>query len=224
LIGQLPETLSDRAIPVNLERRSKAEQVQPMRKTKKIEIENLRRKILRWVDDHREEIAFADALLPDVVNDRMADNWAPLFKIAKIVGGDWPDLALKALSGLNATTERDGDFTAVLLASLRSVFEEEKACRKDGFLATDLILERLNADREAPWADLRAGQGLSAKRLGDTLRGFGIRSVVKRTDPSDPRSRRNGHSWERIGPVVERYVPNHPGNPQTRKPYDASTS
>jgi hypothetical protein len=209
MIGQLSPTLADRSIPVHLARRTKAETVHPLRNTKRAEVETLRRKIVRWTNDYREEIAFANPVPPNVNNDRAADNWNPLLKIAQVAGGDWPALALKALTELNAVEHDEDSITAVLLVSLGDAFEEEKACHPDGFVATDAILARLNENSEAPWADWRNGQGLSAKKLGEILRPFGVKSVVRRTDPADPKSRRNGYDWEKIFPVLERYVPGH---------------
>jgi hypothetical protein len=212
MIGQLSPTLADRSIPVHLSRRSKAETVHPLRNTKRAEVETLRRKIVRWTNDYREEIAFANPAPPNVNNDRAADNWHPLLKIAQVAGGDWPALALKALGDLNAIEHDEDSITAVLLVPLGHVFEEEKACHLDGFLPTDAILIYLNENREAPWADWRNGQGISAKKLGEILRPFGLKSVVRRTDPADPKSRRNGYDWEKIFPVLERYVPGRTRN------------
>jgi putative DNA primase/helicase len=207
MIGQLSPTIADRSVPIRLARRGKAEIVQPLRTTKWAEVETLRRKIARWTIDNREEVAFAEPAPPDLTNDRAADNWHPLFKIAEVAGGDWPALASKALNALNAVEHDEDSFTTVLLVALADAFEEENEVKPDGFIATEVILVRLNANEQAPWADWRNGQGMSAKKLGEFLRRYGVKSIVRRTDPLDPKSRRNGYLWQAISPALERYVP-----------------
>jgi Protein of unknown function (DUF3631) len=39
------------------------------------------------------------------LNDRAEDCWSPLFAIADIAGGNWPDLARKAALALSADTD-----------------------------------------------------------------------------------------------------------------------
>src|SRR5260221_12933840 len=40
--------------------------------------------------------------MPPGAYNRVADNWRPIFAIAQIVGGDWPQLALEAYHHLAA--------------------------------------------------------------------------------------------------------------------------
>jgi Protein of unknown function (DUF3631) len=57
----------------------------------------------------------------------------------------------------------------------------ERSATKDELLPTLDILEALNADKEAPWADARDGKGLSAEKLRSLLKPFEVKPVRKRT-------------------------------------------
>jgi len=62
----------------------------------------LGRKIARWVKDNYEAIAaFDDPPLPSIASNRLADNWRPLFTIAHIIGGHWPERLTEAFHALN---------------------------------------------------------------------------------------------------------------------------
>jgi putative DNA primase/helicase len=214
MIGDLPTTIADRCILVRLARRAKSEVVQPLRNIKGAEVVALQRKLARWTNDYREEIAFAEPSLPNIVNDRAADNWIPLLKIAQVAGGDWPTLALEALKGLNAVEHDEDSVTTILLASLHAIFQEGER----NFVSTDEIIVRLNENKSAPWADWRAGKGMgmSAKKLGDLLRRFEIKSVFPRIN-GEPRQ--HGYEWGKVAPVVERYAPQKKSDQQ--KEFDA---
>jgi hypothetical protein len=68
------------------------------------------------------------------------------------------------------------------------------------------ILNELNADKEAPWADWKKGnvEGLSATKLSGILRPYKVRSTrLKRGAP-------HGYTLESLLPVFERYLTDAP--------------
>jgi uncharacterized protein DUF3631 len=74
------------------------------------------------------------------------------------------------------------------------------------FIPTTDILDRLNEDKEAPWADWKKGkeEGLSAKKLGRMLRPYKVMSIrLKRGSP-------HGYTLESLLPVFERYLEDTP--------------
>ena len=54
-------------------------------------METIRRKLVRWINDHRKEIVDGrtDTALPPSLDDRQADSWEPLLAIANRAGGVW---------------------------------------------------------------------------------------------------------------------------------------
>jgi putative DNA primase/helicase len=85
-IRELADTLEDRAILVSLQRKPKAAVVARLRKRDSDEFATLRRQAARWAADNFEKLADADPAVPEVLNDRAADNWRPLLAIADLAG------------------------------------------------------------------------------------------------------------------------------------------
>ena len=73
---------------------------------------------MRWAKDHVESLKDADPAVPAKLNDRAADTWRPLFAIADLAGGKWPDLAREAALKLSGDVV-DDSVGVLLLADLR---------------------------------------------------------------------------------------------------------
>jgi hypothetical protein len=95
MIGKLPDTLADRSVAVSLKRRLPSEPISPFRIDKVDVLRVLARKAARWAADNAERLVEVDPELPAGIFNREADNWRPLFSIAEIVGGDWPERTLR---------------------------------------------------------------------------------------------------------------------------------
>ena len=104
MIGQLPDTLNARSIPVNMCRAKPGEKVEPLRSGRARELDVLARKIARWAKDHQEELAAKDPSMGDL-NNREADNWYPLYAIAEAVGGRWPGRARELAASAEKVVE-----------------------------------------------------------------------------------------------------------------------
>src|SRR6516164_7667796 len=72
LIGRMPDSMMDRAIPIQMRRKTTAEKVTRIRETPQSVFHELRSKIIRWVGDNAEKIAQMVPRLPDGINDRAA--------------------------------------------------------------------------------------------------------------------------------------------------------
>ena len=96
----------------------------------------------RFVLDHEGAIARAKPELPLGLNDRAADICEPLFVIADLTGGDWPELVQQAAVGLTASAEQS-DPTVLLLGDLKmrfvgpSVREHWSRCWRNGGRRTE---------------------------------------------------------------------------------------
>ena len=61
--------------------------------------------------------------MPETAFNRLADNWRPLFAIAEIAGGDWPQRARAAFIGLTATADLDAQGVGtMLLVDIAAIF------------------------------------------------------------------------------------------------------
>jgi putative DNA primase/helicase len=219
-IGKLPDTIKDRSIEIRMTRKKKDEKVSPLRQTSLQEIETLRRKIHRWVNDHREAIRSAKPQLPEYLYNRELDNWIPLIAIAQEIG--CKENLLKAIASLSRTDSDEESINIVLLLGLRALFKEEIMADRVGLsfekilkeesvqnhhIATEDILRELNNDKEAPWADWRhgkEGEGLSARKLAELLNPYGIKS----NRPSTVKGREigRGYTFKDLQPTFERYL------------------
>jgi hypothetical protein len=167
-IGKLPDTITDRSIPIRMVKRKRTETVEKFR--------------LVAASREAEPIALAlaaavraapparEATVPDELPDRAADAWEPLLALADAAGRDWPRRARLAAVILHADRADDDSLGLRLLADTRLVFDRDGADR----LATLSLIEALKADDESPWVDDH--HPLTPERLARYLKPFGIRS------------------------------------------------
>jgi hypothetical protein len=95
-IGELPDTIMDRAVVIRMRRRAPHEKVAPFRTGRDAPpLHDLRDRLAEWVRDHLAELGDTDPRMP--VEDRAADTWAPLVAIADLAGADWPARARRAV-------------------------------------------------------------------------------------------------------------------------------
>lgn len=71
-------------------------------------------------------------------------------------------------------------------------------------LTTGEIISGLNENEESPWADW--DKGMTAKKLGAILKGFGVKSGRHRKDGDQKR----GYALEELKPVFDRYLATPP--------------
>lgn len=105
----LPDTLSDRALHVRLERRLRDESVERFREREaEAEGHELRDHLADWLGPQADDLYSARPDLPDELDDRAQDSWEPLLAIAELAAGDWPLRAraasLALSTGRNART------------------------------------------------------------------------------------------------------------------------
>jgi hypothetical protein len=198
-IGELPDTIMDRAIVVRMRRRAPGEQVAPFRTGRDAPpLNDLRDRLGAWVREHLDELRHTDPTMP--VEDRAADTWAPLVAIADLAGADWPTRARRAvLVGVQEAEEGDGEASLRLrlLADLKTVFKDAKA------LHTRTILDRLHGIEEAPWKDL-FGKPLDSYGLSKRLKPYGIKPTDVREVGDGPNLK--GYKREDLHDAWTRYL------------------
>src|SRR5262249_49232871 len=100
-IGNLPDTIADRAITIEMTRKLPEQPVRRLRGRDGGELRDLGRKLARWSIDNIAILQNADPEAPQQLNDRSADAWSPLLAIADTIGGEWPTRARRAAIGLS---------------------------------------------------------------------------------------------------------------------------
>ncbi|MET8831314.1 DUF3631 domain-containing protein [Streptomyces sp. NPDC004610] len=205
-IGDLPDTIMDRAVVIRMRRRAEGERVKPFRSRRDIpSLHELRDRIAAWTAPLLDEAGELEPEMP--VEDRAADTWEPLIIIADLAAGTWPRRARTACERMvaaevEAEEERPGG--ARILADIRRVFAAQ---RETDSLSTDDLLYHLRQDPEAPWAQW-GRTGLDARELARMLTPYGIKpGNVRLTD----QTQRKGYTRNKFLDAWRRYCPTtHP--------------
>ena len=171
-IGELPGTLADRSIVVRLQRKPQNVEVGKLRTRRlPVELQDLPRKIARWLADSRADLQACDPKVPTGFDDRAADNLYPLLAIAWTAGGNWPARVERAALAVRQDEADESEARTQLLADIRSVFAERAMDR----LATSDLLASLCGLEERPWPEFNRGKEMSPSQLARLLRPFKIR-------------------------------------------------
>lgn len=169
-IGDLPDTVADRAIPIRMKRKRPLDQVERFRAREVSRpAAELRDRIAAAVTCRVDELRDARPMLPAELDDRAQDAWEPLLAIAELAGSDWPVLARRAAVVLSAGRDLDEGIGHRLLADCKLVFGDD-----DQIPTTDLI-DRLIAIPDSPWGDYY-GKPVTGRRVAAWLRPYGIKA------------------------------------------------
>jgi putative DNA primase/helicase len=216
-IRSLADTLEDRSIIVQLQRKPRTATVARLRKRDSEEFATLRRRAARWAADNFSSLADPDPAIPHVLNDRAADNWRPLLAIADLAGDAWARRARDAACILSGEGH-DSAVNVELLADIKTAFGDHL----DAIFSADLVT-KLTADPERPWAEWNRGKPLSQKQLAGLLKPFGI---ISQTVHPAGRAGPSGKGYKRASfeEAWAAYLagqntlsnPNDPSDPSTR--------
>jgi hypothetical protein len=205
-IGNLPETVADRCLPIELRRKLPTETVERLReKTVAPDVAGLKKRLADWIERKRPNLVlYANCKvapeLPEELNDRQRDGAEPLLAIADAAGGSWPERARSALVELyTGAAAEDRSLRTLLLRDIRSIFDESP---RDRLPSAD-ILERLNKIEESPWSEWR-GKPLTAHGLSKLLKPFDITPKNIRFDDA-PQAK--GYDRESFTDAWDRYLP-----------------
>lgn len=203
-VGSFPQTITDRAIVIAMQRRKESEpvarflyrQVEPRAKA-------LRERAERFAAERREEIVAAYDGAPelDFIADRDAEAWAPLFAILAV--GDpkrLPELRACAehLTHSKSANAEDDSLDLRLLADVRDVWPASEAR-----IFTAELLERLRAVEDGPWA---SDERFDGRKLARRLRRFEVTAATVRIGGET----RKGYAREDAEAAFARYLASQP--------------
>jgi hypothetical protein len=139
--------------PGQVKRKRKGEIVGDFMHQDDAELQNLRGQLARWAQDNIEKLRDARPVVPDGLQNRLAANWRPLFAIADLCGGDWPERARTASRALSK--ENVDSLYVQVLAAIRDLFDAQPA---EDLFGTDGprmfsqdIVDGLIAIEDGPW-------------------------------------------------------------------------
>jgi 5S rRNA maturation endonuclease (ribonuclease M5) len=200
-IGDLPDTIIDRAVVIKMRRRAPNETVQPFRqRVASKEGTVLRDRLAAWAAQAADTLADAWPAIPEGLADRASDVWEPLLAIADMAGGDWPVRAREAALKLNDDRmAADVSLGLRLLSDLRNLIVVEQ---KTDRLFTDTILDHLNGLEESPWGNLR-GKPLDSRGLARRLKRYDV--IPKQIRIGD--ETKKGYTLDDLADAFARYLP-----------------
>lgn len=135
--------------------------------------------------------------LPGLYN-RRADNWRPLFALAEVIGGEWPDKVKKAVTTLTDKSDESESASVLLLADIRKIFSDAGQDK----LASTYLVDRLIEREERPWPEFRRGKAITARQIASLLRPFGIVRGTRR----EGRDTFKGYELRQFRNAFERYL------------------
>lgn len=216
MIGRLPGTLADRAIPIRMRRKRGTETVSDFLAESREACGILQRQCFRWATDHLEHLRAAKPVMPHALHNRMADNWRPLLAIADTCGGDWPTKARQAALALTGEREDTESAGTMLLADIAQLFENRDTDR----LQSTLIVSYLGDMEERPWSEWRHGKTITARGVAKLLHPYGITpGTVRFMDDTD-----KGYTLEQFQEAFARYLPAHLSVTPSQVRFDAAFS
>ena len=201
-IGSLPDTIEDRAVIIEMRRKSPSERVAKYRvRRDKPEVAVAGRQLADALGPHAEAIGDAEPDMPEGLDDRAEDVWEAMIAIADLAGGGWPDRARTAAVALSGNgTAADSTLGERLLADLRDVFGTADK------ISGEAILDELRKISEAPWGDY-FGRPLNARDLARLLKPYG----VSPTDVNIDGKTKRGYRRDQLHEPWTRYLPPEQG-------------
>lgn len=171
-IGSQADTLEDRSVRIGLRRRLRTEIVSELPVEYFEQRGPARQRLVKWADDVRGRIGDLTIQPGDVGNDRARNNWTPLYRIAALLGGAWPERVSTAYL-LKEIDDDDHDEPAavMLLRDVMSLFDEFGGERLQSM---DLVAWLIEME-DRPWPEWRRGQPMTTNSLSRLLRQFDIR-------------------------------------------------
>lgn len=210
MIGTAPATFASRTVPVILERATNSDGLTSFPKTPKgkdalrLRLHTIASKWKRWADDNKDAIADWE---PDVskFENRAADNWYPLLRIAEMAGEEWAKRAVVAAGVVDPYAKPDTK--RLLLRDIRNIFHTRKVQGKEHETITPATLVLDLLAQPSGWNETgRFDKPISGKMLSNMLEDFGVKSS---------RSKGGGkaHRVYRLvdlAPVFERFLTDPP--------------
>lgn len=184
-IGNLPDTVADRSVPIRLKRAAPGEVVERFRlRDVQAEATALRNEIEAWCLMIAESLTEARPELPDALTDRQQDGAEPLLAIADAAGGAWPKWARAALVELCSEAQRSDDSIGKqLLADICQIFKSKGL---DRLSSADLAAALADIET-SPWCEWSHGKPLTPGKLARLLKPFEVSPEGIRVGDKTPR-------------------------------------
>jgi len=199
-IGTLPDTVADRAIPIQLRRRTSDEPCSRWRQRDgHAEAAPLFKTLRAWAAGKHviDALRQARPALPPIDDDRKLDVLEPLLAIADVAGGSWATQARESAVALVGTVN-DTDIVVELLRDVRDIVVTPDP--EAAVLATKDLIGKLTALEDRPWAT-----------WGKQQKPITGRALARLLGPLDIHPGQlellRGYRWDAFNDAIARYLP-----------------
>lgn len=183
-IGSQRDTLMSRSIVIGLRRKLPEESVQRLPFDLHTQLLRLRRQAARWAADNEVRLGAMATEPPACGDDRMQDNFTPLWRIAQAIGDVWPERIAAAYAAQAIAQDDDAEPAGIMmLRDIAEIFASRGADR----IATSDIVGDLIVMEERPWVEWRHGRTLSAQSMAKQMKPFGVKARVLKLNGASAR-------------------------------------
>jgi hypothetical protein len=171
-IGQLPDTVADRSIPIRLKRAAHGETLERFRRRDvEPEAARLREELQLWSKEANSQLREARPELPEKLTDRQLDGAEPLLAIADAAGGEWPHQARSALEEiLIGVSDIDDSVGVRLLRDIQIIFQSKDVKKLPSLdLAKELV-----AIETSQWSEFDRGRPITPTGIARILKRYDI--------------------------------------------------
>ncbi|WP_144156135.1 DUF3631 domain-containing protein [Paraburkholderia sp. BCC1885] len=209
-IGHLPDTLADRSIVIRLERKTDDTIAEIHAHAENDMFACVRACFARLAYQHASAVRNAPRKPFRLGNDRAADNWEPLFAVARLLGENWVTYARQAAEQLSTNAgHQPVAGLEELLADFKLIFDTHGPK-----ITTANVLKALSSDPERPWAEYSHGKPITASDLAHMLAPLGIRSKSIRESSTHGQKMSvpslKGYERAQFEDAFRRYLPRKP--------------
>ncbi|MGC6527186.1 MAG: DUF3631 domain-containing protein [Paracoccaceae bacterium] len=165
----------DRSIVIKMEKRLDHEVVKKKPITFFDDQAGTRKGIARFASDNLISAREMTVEVPHLGNDRAQDNWTPLFIIAELIGGQWPDLCLSAYKAIQAISAADAIEQEPVAIRMFRELSTKLDERTGEWIGADDLRNLLINDTESEFFDWHMGNPITAKSLKKYLVDAGVK-------------------------------------------------
>jgi hypothetical protein len=213
-IKRLQDTVMDRAIVIELRRKTRDERTARIPATLKEDLKPLREKLLRWHTDNQLSLKLNPIEPGYIDSDRAVDNWLPLFTIANSISDEC--LAHCKQAYIHQNTHKDEQSVQLqLLEDIREIFSGYDSDR----ITSETLVEKLIDLEERPWCEWKRGQPMTKNSLAKLLDNFNIKSEQFRFGTLV----RRGYERQFFDDAFQRYLSSTPETGDLKR-YNATTA
>jgi len=213
-IGNAPDTIEDRSIPIRMVRKLGAQTLPRFREAMVAkEGQLLKDQFALWGPENSDMLR---SMYPDLIeklDDRAMDCWEPLLAIADLAGGKWPKLTCMSALKLSVKVE-DESPRVQLLVDIKDIFDKEARNNGTDRMFSKALWIALNGLDESQWGDMNNGDGISQNYIAKQIREFGIPTGRQVRIGMDTK---RGYFFEHFKEAFKRYVIERPSNDETNE-------